>query len=212
MYQAQIHLHQKKPCVLNEIADQFSQPLQLEIEELHDHKVTFIINSGDNTTEYKRILENGDEVHNVEQLDDENIVVTKQSCGAYSAVYENHGILRRQNRISRTDRVYNILFFNRDALKDIVAGLREIGEVTLDSLSELGNTSTQLTPRQREVITAALEAGYFEWPRQIDSEELADELNISRATFLEHLRKAEEKLLRDALQDERTDEQALTKP
>jgi predicted DNA binding protein len=53
----------------------------------------------------------------------------------------------------------------------------------------------QLTDRQREVLTAAHEAGYYTWPREITGEELADELDISSPTLHEHLRAAEQTLI-----------------
>jgi len=54
---------------------------------------------------------------------------------------------------------------------------------------------SSLTDRQRTVIRGALDRGYYEWPREIKSGELADALDISRATLQEHLRKAERTLL-----------------
>ncbi|WP_435359354.1 bacterio-opsin activator domain-containing protein [Haloarchaeobius sp. DFWS5] len=55
----------------------------------------------------------------------------------------------------------------------------------------------RLTDRQREVIETAMNAGYFEWPRRNDAEDIADALGISSPTFHEHLRAAQEKLLTD---------------
>nr|WP_303647623.1 bacterio-opsin activator domain-containing protein [Haloarchaeobius sp. HME9146] len=55
----------------------------------------------------------------------------------------------------------------------------------------------ELTDRQREAIETALYAGYFEWPRQSDAEDIAAALGISSPTFHEHLRTAEQKLLTD---------------
>lgn len=52
-----------------------------------------------------------------------------------------------------------------------------------------------LTDRQREVLHLAHERGYYEWPRGATQEELADELDISVATFTQHLRTAEQKLI-----------------
>ncbi|ELZ97014.1 transcriptional regulator [Haloferax mucosum ATCC BAA-1512] len=52
-----------------------------------------------------------------------------------------------------------------------------------------------LSPRQREVFELARERGYYNWPREVSTRELADELDISKTTVLEHLRKAEAKLL-----------------
>lgn len=202
MYEAQIRLQQNKQCVLSSLAEEFQCPLDLHIEELHDHKVTFVINAGEFVDEFHERLSAAEHVHRAERLDDENIGVTKQSCGAYSAIYENHGILRRQNRISSTERIYNILVFDRADLRAIIDDFRNIGEVTLGSLTQVGSEPTQLTSRQREVIEAALDAGYFEWPRRTSSDELAEQLGISRATCLEHLRKAEETILRQALDDD----------
>jgi hypothetical protein len=52
-----------------------------------------------------------------------------------------------------------------------------------------------LTPSQREVFDLARERGYYEWPRGTSTREMADELGVSKTTLLEHLRKAEAKLL-----------------
>ena len=60
---------------------------------------------------------------------------------------------------------------------------------------------SHLTDRQREVLRAALEAGYYEWPRRCTGQEVAAELDISSATFSEHIHAAERKLL-TALFDE----------
>ncbi|MFW5911342.1 MAG: helix-turn-helix domain-containing protein [Halolamina sp.] len=54
---------------------------------------------------------------------------------------------------------------------------------------------TRLTDRQREVLEAAFEAGYYEWPRETSGEALADQLGITQPTLSEHLTTAERKLL-----------------
>jgi len=54
---------------------------------------------------------------------------------------------------------------------------------------------THLTDRQREVLRAAFEAGYYEWPRECSGEDVAEELGITSATFSEHISAAERKLL-----------------
>lgn len=52
-----------------------------------------------------------------------------------------------------------------------------------------------LTDKQHSVLTAAYYAGYFDWPRANTAEEVADSLEISPATFHQHLRASERKLL-----------------
>lgn len=62
---------------------------------------------------------------------------------------------------------------------------RELAE-TLESL---------LTDRQLEVIREAFLAGYYERPREATGEEVAEQLDISVATFSQHVRVAERRLL-----------------
>ena len=54
---------------------------------------------------------------------------------------------------------------------------------------------THLTDRQREVLQAAFEAGYYEWPRESTGKEVAEALGITSATFSEHIHAAERNLL-----------------
>ncbi|MFW9890164.1 MAG: helix-turn-helix domain-containing protein [Candidatus Thorarchaeota archaeon] len=59
---------------------------------------------------------------------------------------------------------------------------------------EFLKSSTDLTERQREVVRLAAKVGYFEIPRRTSSEKIAEMLGISRAAFLEHLRKIEKRI------------------
>lgn len=52
----------------------------------------------------------------------------------------------------------------------------------------------RLTARQREVLSAAVDAGYYEAPRRATHEDVAAELDVSPATVGEHLRKIESRV------------------
>ena len=201
MFQADIHLQQDKACVLDDFADHFEESFEIAIEELHDHLVTFVFELEGASDAHLEFFEAAEQVQHVERLDADNFLVTKTSCGAYSAVDRNHGILRRRNFISRHRRVYTVLFFRREDLRAMIEDFKAIGTVTLDKVKQFDESANRLTDRQEEVIRHALEAGYFEWPRDVTSDELAAEMDISRATLLEHMRKAESKLLASALDD-----------
>ncbi|EMA53332.1 MULTISPECIES: helix-turn-helix domain-containing protein [Halococcus] len=199
MFEAEIHLQQHKPCVVSQLAAEFDTAIEIAIEELHDELVTFVIELDERLTGVLDRLTDSDQVHHAEGLGDGNFLVTKTSCGAYSAIERNHGILRRPNVVDANRRVYTVLFFRREDLRAMIEAFRKIGTVTLGKLAPFEDGGVRLTDRQHEVIEHALAAGYFEWPREVTSDELAAELDISRATLLEHLRKAESKLLTDAL-------------
>ncbi len=53
----------------------------------------------------------------------------------------------------------------------------------------------RLTDRQKAALKAAKLNGYFEWPRPVDGEEIAETMGITRQTFHQHLRAAEQKLV-----------------
>ena len=54
---------------------------------------------------------------------------------------------------------------------------------------------SQLTSRQQDILTAAVDAGYYSVPRETTHEELANELDIAPVTVGEHLRKIEARVL-----------------
>lgn len=79
-------------------------------------------------------------------------------------------------------------------------------DITLKRVSPATGTQTErpqsirerqdvLTPRQREALDLARRRGYYEWPRETTTRELAAELGVGKTTFLHHLRTAEARLL-----------------
>jgi predicted DNA binding protein len=58
---------------------------------------------------------------------------------------------------------------------------------------------SELSGKQLHIVKTALENGYFDCPRLIDSRELAKKVGMAQSTLLEHLRKAQFKILRDTL-------------
>jgi len=59
-----------------------------------------------------------------------------------------------------------------------------------------------LTDRQRSVLEAAYEKGYYDWPRGHTAEEVAESLDIASATLHQHLRAAEHALVSSFVGDE----------
>ena len=200
MFQAELHVQQDKPCVLADFSEHFDASFDVSIEELHDSLVTFVIELEEAREVHREFFAAADQVRNVERLDERNLLITKISCGAYSAIDRNHGVLRRESSIHTNRRVYTVLFFRREDLRKMIDDFGEIGTVTLGKVSRLDEPTSRLTDRQLEVVTCALEEGYFEWPREISSEQLAEKIGINRTTALEHLRKAQSKLLADAIE------------
>lgn len=62
-------------------------------------------------------------------------------------------------------------------------------------MSTMDATLPTLTARQRDVLRAAHDAGYYRIPREVTTAELAETFDLDRRTVEEHLRRAENKLL-----------------
>lgn len=74
-----------------------------------------------------------------------------------------------------------------DPPEGVEIDVQQMGEYT----PEGGRLLDGLTPRQQEVLEAAVEVGYYETPRQANHEEIAEEVDCSPATVGEHLQKVE---------------------
>jgi hypothetical protein len=84
-----------------------------------------------------------------------------------------------------------------DGVREDAGAEVEVAAITTGDTgrSEREQRLDSLTPKQRETFETARDAGYYEWPRETTTRELADEFDVSKTTLLEHLRKAEAKLL-----------------
>ncbi|MFC7203946.1 helix-turn-helix domain-containing protein [Haloferax namakaokahaiae] len=92
----------------------------------------------------------------------------------------------------------------RDEIQDRIDTVAEASgaDIRIASISsaegaepERGRRLDTLTRSQRQAFELAREEGYYRWPRETSTRELAAEMDISKTTLLEHLRKAEAKLL-----------------
>ena len=87
-----------------------------------------------------------------------------------------------------------------DFLEKINAkGIRYKVVMLSDASFSIDSPLNQLTEKQREVLVTAYKLGYYDIPRRINSDQLAGKLGIVNSTLVEHLRKAEQRLLVNVL-------------
>jgi hypothetical protein len=92
---------------------------------------------------------------------------------------------------------WNLLVADANALRRSLDMLKESGiKAETKDVSSAARRNV-LTNRQRELILAAFDAGYFEFPRKISLSELAEKLSVRPSTLSEILRRAEEKMIRN---------------
>lgn len=102
---------------------------------------------------------------------------------------------------------FDLLLNDRSELAKAIDLLSEFGNVAVEriaqdfrreimpSRADWQELLSSIPPRQREFLNIAAERGYFEIPRQVTLEELADEMDITKTTASNHLRKAERQLV-----------------
>ncbi|UCC93681.1 MAG: helix-turn-helix domain-containing protein [Thermoplasmata archaeon] len=105
------------------------------------------------------------------------------------------------NLISRERFVVSAIGDDMDLARFMDGVRKHVGKVVKMSMSRAAyqrrDILTVLTDRQREVLTAANQYGYYDYPRGVSSEKLADRVGISKPVLLQHLRKAEKRIMAD---------------
>ncbi|SFC69200.1 Predicted DNA binding protein, contains HTH domain [Halobiforma haloterrestris] len=207
MLRSTVQLDLDSDYVLNDVTQEFDVPLVVTREEIHeDGTLTFVVEIPEHRDEIASRLRESDAVRRVGTVGDSTILVRKQSCGAIGIIRKHNGMLVGVDRAFRTERTFDMMAFSREDVKRIVEDLGDLGTASVERLVRVPDRPAGLSKRQYEVVEAALEAGYYDWPRETDAESVAEGLGITHPTFLEHLRKAEKKLLERAVNGRSTDQ------
>lgn len=102
---------------------------------------------------------------------------------------------------------WNVVSSDHEQVSETHEELSEIGQVEVESLrtqefdrlltgfSEIKRGVQDLSPRQREVLSRAIENGYYDAPRKCNIAELAEMDSANTSTVGEHLRRSEAKIL-----------------
>jgi hypothetical protein len=111
-------------------------------------------------------------------------------------------ILDTPNRSTKEAIVMSVIG-DQESLQCFIEGVKQIGRITKTSIVKPiyqgNNVLSCLTEKQREVILVAKKLGYYSYPRKINSETLAKKIGLGRATVVEHLRKAENRVMAQVL-------------
>lgn len=144
-----------------------------------------------------------------------NVVMQSCLCSLEDSIlerFEEHSCLYQPPTVHRHGwEHYTITAFDGEAIQALLSSLRDDREITLlskVSIDEMQIPHTMLAPvdqffdgiteRQLDALRLALDNGYYEQPRQASVYDLAAQTTVARSTYEEHLRKAENKLIRNS--------------
>ncbi|MEZ3114587.1 helix-turn-helix domain-containing protein [Halobaculum sp. MBLA0147] len=109
------------------------------------------------------------------------------------------GLLVRKPAIYREFETRGVLLGQSSALQSAVDAAPPGVDVTVESVGSAPVPETGLlevlSDRQREALLAAVDAGYYDHPRETTHRDLATRLDCAPTTVGEHLQKAEAKLV-----------------
>lgn len=91
---------------------------------------------------------------------------------------------------------------SRDRLAAMADQLEAMGlDYHVEWIKESVDPERVLTARQRELVLEAVEAGYYDSPRDCSLTDLADDLGLAASTLSETLHRAEGKIVREFVSD-----------
>jgi predicted DNA binding protein len=105
-------------------------------------------------------------------------------------------------RVTEDRRVYSAIA-DQENMEKLLSAIKSVGEIEKTSFHQatysVHGLLSCLTARQKEVLILAKKMGYYEYPRKVKSDDLAQMLGISKASTIEHLRKAEVRIMNQVL-------------
>ncbi|ADD07629.1 HTH-10 family transcription regulator (plasmid) [Natrialba magadii ATCC 43099] len=163
----------------------------------------------------KQIDALGTVLHTTADGSDLHVIVQSCACPIEESIirrFERHNCVHLPPTVYRNGwEHYSVIGFDEADVTALLAELdadREIDVLSKTSIEErhvphsslfsVDRLFDGLTERQLEALRIALDAGYYNQPRGASITELAEETTVARATFEEHLRKAENKLVTNA--------------
>lgn len=126
-------------------------------------------------------------------------------------VFVKHGCVPQVTESDDSKVIIKTYLSDRELLTDLIGDLKAAVEtVSVRRLKRVDRRDEsnrqkfvtldlyELTDKQRQAITAAVAAGYYETPREVSLGELADRLEISKSALSQRLKAAESKLVTSA--------------
>lgn len=126
-------------------------------------------------------------------------------------VFIEHGCVPQVTESDESTVVIKTYLSDRERLTELIGDLKAVTErVTVRRLKRVDTQDEanrqkfvtldlyELTDKQRQAVTAAVAAGYYETPREISLGELAARLEISKSALSQRLKAAESKLVTSA--------------
>ncbi|WP_019178194.1 helix-turn-helix domain-containing protein [Methanomassiliicoccus luminyensis] len=117
-------------------------------------------------------------------------IITRANCVFVGPIVVENGV---EN--------WHVIAPTQKELQEAIHDLEQCADIAYIRHGYMSIHKNDLTERQLVALQAATEMGYFDTPRRASIREVAARMRISTSTASEHLRKAEEKILKGHVQE-----------
>lgn len=165
-----------------------------------DHSVDKLFEENSSTIDYEVLDTEGDQQYVYHHLQPDEGDVAHQLI----SLLDEHRLMvvypmRFDSETGATVTLMGTTEMVQEAFRKLPAEIQR--HITIDQVTEtmpsLGGVRSLLTERQREVLDAAVDLGYYSVPRQATAYDVADAAGCAPSTASEHLRKIEARVLSD---------------
>ncbi len=115
----------------------------------------------------------------------------EQELFAKHKCFQINGVMLQDSSV-----VFEVGSYSRENLSRLYDELQKSANVEMLFLGKSRFPTITLSTQQTTVLHLAFENGYYDFPRRINAEELSRKLGLKASTVNEHIRKAENKLVK----------------
>ncbi len=157
-----------------------------------------------NKTEFLRDLEKDKRVNKIERNNDLFFMLDsrKPSTKHLRGYRESEIFFIKPVVVKNGFEYWEIASWDKQSLVDFYKHAKanrhtELLKLKQETLSDvyIPNVMQHLTEKQKQAIELAYQNGYYEYPKKTELRKLAQKMRVSLATFQEHLKKAENKMM-----------------
>jgi predicted DNA binding protein len=132
-----------------------------------------------------------------------SIWLESEGCGVCLTILSCDAFLVSGKSMADYTIMYNFMVPSFEAFKKIVSGMESAGvKVKVLKMGKFEPKQGVLTEKQERIFWLALKGGFFDYPRKIDTVELAAKLGISPSTLSEITRRGMRRLLENYFKNE----------
>lgn len=175
----------------------------MKVESPDNNQVTHFVDIVSEKVDSQKLIEEIRKSPSIVQSDVASVgsnrivgAVTSKECKVCAVIMDSKaGYFVGPAVSDRNSQMSYKLFMGGDAIPKFLQTLHNKGiDYKISDISKI-STRRALTPKQEKVLKSALDLGYYDYPKRISTEQLAETVGLAASTVTEILRRAERRII-----------------